>query len=91
MGDDIVAPVVIKRVSPDLSKLGEVRVAGVPVVELTISDKGDVTDVRFIRVVHPRIDAVIEEAVRQWKFRPATQNGRQVPSHMTLTVNIDWQ
>lgn len=90
-GVGVVAPVTIKRVNPDYSKLSDVRAAGVPVVQVAISAKGDATDVRVLRAVHPRVDAAVVEAVRQWKFQPATRNGRPIPTYMTLSVHINWQ
>ena len=91
VGGDVLPPVAIKRVQPDYTKLGHIRAGGVPVVEATITAQGDVTSVRVIRSVHPELDAAIVAALRQWKFRPATQQGRPVAVHFVLTVNINWQ
>ena len=91
VGGDVLRPQILKRVAPDLSKLQNrtIRPFGIPIYEATITAQGDVTNVRVIRGSHPDIDAEVIAALRQWKFRPATRNGKPVAVYYTLTVNID--
>jgi protein TonB len=91
VGGEVVRPEVLKRVQPDLSKLQNrrIRLPGTPIYEVTITAKGDVANVRVIRSNNLDIDAAVIAALRQWKFRPATRNGKPVAVYYTLTVNID--
>jgi len=79
-----------RKVEPDLSKLQnrKIRVSGTPVYEVTITAKGDVANVRVLKSSNLGIDAEEIAALRQWKFRPATRNGKPVAVYYTLTVNI---
>jgi len=92
IGGEIVAPVIIKRVQPDYSKLRDRRIqAPLLVYEATITSAGEVASARALRPVDPEIDAPVIAALRQWRFRPATRNGRPVAVYFTLTVKIDVQ
>ena len=90
VGGDVLPPVVLKRVQPDLTNLvGRYHSGGVPIIEATITATGDVTDVRVLRSKDPEVIAAMVAAVKQWKFKPATQNGKAVPVYFTMTMIID--
>jgi TonB family protein len=85
-GDDVVAPQVIKRVQPDFSPLHDAHVSGHGVYGMTITAKGMVEDIHVVRSLGPKVDPIVLAALRQWRFRPATQGGRAVPVSFTITV-----
>jgi periplasmic protein TonB len=58
------------------------------IVEAAISDTGKVENVGVIKSVAPGLDMAAAAAVRDWKFRPATRNGKPVPVLYNLTVNF---
>lgn len=90
VGGDVLPPVVVRRVQPDLTNLiGRYHSGGVPIVEATITATGDVTDVRVLRSRDPEVIAAMVAAVKQWKFRPATLHGKPVPVCFTMTMIID--
>lgn len=60
---------------------------GVVMVEVVISEAGEVTDARVIRSI-PFLDDEALAAVRTWRFAPSLVNGRAVPVRMTLSVNF---
>jgi TonB family protein len=92
VGGDVLPPEVVARVWPDYSTLPRpMRVSGVPIVEAVISRRGEVTQVRMIKATNPHLDAAIMEALKQWKFRPATRNGHPVAVRFIMTVNIHWR
>ena len=47
---------------------------------------GSVEDVRVLKSVNPLLDASAVRAVGQWRYRPATLNGRAVRVYLTVTV-----
>ena len=53
-----------------------------------ITAGGAVDDVRILRSANPLLDAAAERAVRQWRYRPATLNGRAVSVYLTVTVTF---
>ena len=65
-----------------------IRLHGMPIFEATITATGDVENIRVLRSAHPDVDKAIIAALKQWKFRPATRNGKPVAVYYTLTVNI---
>jgi TonB family protein len=92
VGGDVVAPVPIEpRAQPDFRRLGRARVQGVPVVEAVISATGEVTAARMLKPISPEFDAAVLDAVRQWRFKPATQHGKPVSVYYVLTFGIRLQ
>jgi TonB family protein len=92
VGGDVVAPVLVKRVEPDASECTQTRIhlAGGPFVEALIDEAGVPKNVRIIKSVHPCIDRALVQAVEQWRFSPATLDGRPVPVifHMTSRIHL---
>ena len=64
------------------------RVTGVVILETVIDEQGDVTEVRILKGLPGGLDQAAVEAVRTWKFNPATLDGRPVPVYYILTVNF---
>lgn len=89
VGGEIKAPVAVERIEPvypeDYRRL---RVSGIVIIECKISETGEVSDVRLLKSVAPDLDTSAMDAVRKWKFEPATQNGVPVPVFFNLTINF---
>jgi TonB family protein len=60
----------------------------VVILEAIITDQGSVEDVRVLKSVNPLLDASAVRAVQQWKYKPATLNGRAVRVYLTVTVTF---
>jgi periplasmic protein TonB len=85
----VIPPVAIHRVPPSYTATTRrIRLHGTPIFEATITATGDVENIRVIRSAHPDVDKAIVAALEQWKFRPASLNGKPVAVYYTLTVNI---
>lgn len=63
------------------------RVEGIVIIEVIISETGEVTSAKILRSV-PLLDAAALDAVRKWRFEPARLNGDAIPVVMTVTVNF---
>jgi len=88
VGSSIREPMKVKHVSPlypDLAK--QARIEGTVVLECTINEQGQVTEVRVLRGI-PLLDAAAVEAVRQWVYSPTLLEGVPVPVIMTVTVHF---
>ncbi len=73
-----ITPAVVKtRVEPSWPLPGHNDTQGVIVLDVWIDEKGTVSCVKVTRSI-PLNDRAAIEAVRQWKFAPATLAGRPV-------------
>jgi TonB family protein len=54
------------------------------VVEVTIDERGNVTGTRLLESLEQGIDQTVIAAVRQWRFRPATVDGRAITSRQDV-------
>jgi protein TonB len=57
-------------------------------LEATIDEKGNVTNLSVLRSV-PLLDRAAIEAVAQWKYEPTLLNGRPVPILMSVSVRFE--
>jgi TonB family protein len=89
VGGNILRPEKISGASPTYTKEArKARVTGAVVLDALIDEKGNVTDVKILQGLMSGLDESTVEAVKNWKFRPATLDGRPVPVYYTLTVNF---
>jgi TonB family protein len=58
------------------------------ILEAVITTAGDVREIRVLRSANPLLDEAAVRAVRRWRYRPATLNGRAVPVYLTVTVTF---
>lgn len=89
IGGEVKAPVATERaepVYPDSYRRG--RLAGMVIVQCAIDDKGNVESVRVTKSLAPDFDMSAADAVRRWKFQPATRAGMPVSVLFNLTINF---
>jgi TonB family protein len=61
---------------------------GTVVVAVTVGSNGQVSDPKIVRSIEPSIDANVIEAVKTWKFAPATENGFPVAVRMNVEITM---
>jgi protein TonB len=84
------APVPLARPAPGYPELARrARVEGTVVLEAVIDRNGDVVDVQIVKDVRLGCGEAAREAVRSWRYLPATLNGRPVSVMMTVTVTFE--
>ncbi len=92
VGHDVTLPVAVHRVPPKWPDiLYRTRIAGgVIIAQAVITDTGDVCAVRILRTfegaIGEQLSAATVEALRQWKFQPATLHGKPRACVYALTV-----
>lgn len=92
VGGDVKEPVEISRVQPIYPEAArKARLQGIVILEAIITKDGNVESVRVLRGINPLLDNAAMRAVQQWKYRPATFNGRPVPVYLTVTVTFKLQ
>ena len=58
---------------------------GIVILEIFISETGEVTNARAVRGI-PMLEEAAIAAAKQWRFQPTVIDGRPVPARMTVTV-----
>jgi protein TonB len=89
VGGQITQPTLIKRVEPEYPPLAvKAHIQGVVILEATVGEDGDVTDVKLLRSANPLLDREAAIAVRQWRYSPIVLNGVRVPFILTVTLSF---
>jgi TonB family protein len=89
LSEGMTAPKVISRVDPLYNEEAKKnRIAGVVIIEATINESGLVTDARILKPLPYGLDQAAVDAIRQWRFEPATQDGQPVPVKFNFTFNF---
>jgi periplasmic protein TonB len=90
VGGDVKAPVLLQKIEPSYPEAArKARMEGVVILEAIITAEGAVQDVKVLKSVNPLLDASAVRAVTQWKYKPATLNGRSVRVYLTVTVTFN--
>lgn len=90
VGGDVKAPQLVNKVEPSYPEAArKARMEGVVILEAIITAQGTVEDVKVLKSVNPLLDSAAQRAVQQWKYRPATLNGRAVRVYLTVTVTFN--
>jgi protein TonB len=88
-GPNVTGPVAVKQVEPQYPPAAlRLRISGEVQLQVLVGPDGAVEDLRILKVSHPGVgfEKASEEAVRQWRFRPATKLGTKV--RMWISVRI---
>jgi len=89
IGGSVKAPVLTYSVEPEFSEEArKAKFSGNVQVYLWVDEQGNPSHVRVIRGVGMGLDEKAVEAVRQYKFKPAMQNGKPVKVDLYIDVNF---
>jgi len=66
-------------------------VEGLVVLQAVIDERGNVTELKVLRSLPMGLEPAALDAVRQWRFKPATLQGQAVKVYFNLTVNFKIQ
>jgi periplasmic protein TonB len=89
IGGGVSAPVLIYSVEPEFSEEArKAKVAGNVLVNLWVGTDGLPSHVHVIRGVGMGLDEKAKEAVMQYRFKPAMENGRPVLVELNVEVNF---
>lgn len=67
------------------------RIQGVVILEAIIDEQGNVRDVKVLKGLPMGLSESAAATAREWKFEPATLDGRPVPVYFNLTVRFSLQ
>jgi TonB family protein len=85
---EVVAPVVLHQQMPRLTPSMKAQANERGVVEIVVDEQGRVTNVTIRESVQPMYDAALLSAARDWKYQPATFNGKPVRYRKMIQINI---
>jgi TonB family protein len=66
------------------------------IYEIIVDQLGNVRNLKLLRATHAgepydTFDRSFRAAILQWKYKPATQNGRPVAFQLTVTARVEVQ
>jgi len=89
VGGEISRPEILSSTHPVYTELARrARVTGTVIVEAVIDEQGNVTDIRVLKGLPMGLDRAAVEAIKEWRFKPATLQGKPVSVYYVLTVNF---
>ena len=89
IGGGVRAPKVIVQVDPEFSEEArKAKFSGNVLVGLIVDEQGNPQHVHVVRGVGMGLDEKAVGAVRQYKFKPATKDGKPVKVELTVDVNF---
>jgi len=88
-GPGVAAPVAVKEVKPQYTADAmRAKVQGAVTLECVVQPDGTVGEVRVTKALDPGLDQEAIKAVKQWRFRPGTKDGKPVPVLVTLELTF---
>ena len=89
VGGGVSAPQLVFKVEAEFSEEArKAKVSGNVVVGLIVDEKGNATHVHVVRGLGMGLDEKAIEAVRQFRFKPAMENGKPVKVEVNVEVNF---
>ena len=72
---------------PAYPKAGS-EVKGIEELTILVTSSGDVDDIRVVKSLGPAFDEAAVSAVKQWKYKPATQDGKPVAQRLLIKIKF---
>jgi TonB family protein len=89
VGGGIVPPQVLSAPDPPYSEVArQAKVQGTTLLQVVLNDRGEPTTIRIARPIGAGLDDRAVEAVKAWRFKPATRNGNPVAVQIDVEVNF---
>ncbi len=87
LGKGVEPPRPVHQVSPEHSSKG-FRVSGTVLIGLVVSSHGEPGEVHVIRSLEKDVDQSAVDAVKQWRFEPATKDGKPVAVKISVEIRF---
>ncbi len=92
VGGDVQKPEKIVAPQPQYTEIArKARIQGVVIVQAIINKVGNVENVKVLKALPMGLAEEAVKAIKKWKFKPATLNGKPVDVYYNLTVNFRLQ
>ena len=92
VGGEIKAPALLRRVEPVYPGVAvSAHIEGLVILEATVNDQGEVTEVRVLRSTSPLLANAALDAVKEWRYSPLMLNGHKVKFILTVLLTFKLQ
>ncbi len=92
VGGDVTKPEKVTTPDPQYTEIArKARIQGVVIVQAIIDKQGNVVNVKVLKGLPMGLTEEAVSAIKLWKFKPATLNGKPVDVYFNLTVNFRLQ
>lgn len=92
VGGLVKKPEILVKTQPRYTELARrANIEGIVVLKAIIDERGYVTDLEVLKDLPMGLDKAAVEAVRTWRFKPATLHDRPVKVYYNLTVHFTIQ
>lgn len=92
VGGDVTKPEKVSAPDPQYTEIArKARIQGVVIVQAIIDKEGNVINVKVLKGLPMGLTEEAVSAIKNWKFKPATLNGKPVDVYFNLTVNFRLQ
>ncbi|HUR81985.1 MAG TPA: M56 family metallopeptidase [Thermoanaerobaculia bacterium] len=89
VGEGMTPPKLLSSVDPKYTEEAKKNgIYGIVIVQAMINERGTVDAVQVLKPLPYGLDQTAADAIRQWRFAPATVNGEPVPVSLNLTINF---
>ena len=85
---DVTPPVVVRQDIPKIPQATIAMARSRGLVDIVIDELGRVVGLTIRTSIHPTYDAQILAAAKDWKYKPATLNGRPVKYRRLISINV---
>ena len=87
--EGLTMPAVVTEVKPSYTaETVRSRVQGSVMLEAVVNTDGTVGEIRVVRGLHPALDESAQAALKQWRFRPATKDGKPQPVRVDVELTF---
>jgi periplasmic protein TonB len=88
-GGEVKSPQLVERVEPLYPEVErKLHKEGIVILEAIITTDGTVEEIGILKSADVILDEAARRAVMQWRYKPATLNGRAVRVYLTVTVTF---
>ena len=85
---DVTPPVVVRQDIPKIPQATIAMARSRGLVDIVIDELGRVVGLTIRTSIHPTYDAQILAAAKDWKYKPATLDGRPVKYRRLISINV---
>lgn len=86
---DATMPVVLREVKPNYPEsVKKEGIHGIVTLSAVVKKDGTVGDVTVKKSLHPELDAEAVKAMKQWRFRPGTREGKPVDVAVDVEISF---
>jgi protein TonB len=89
IGNGVTGPALLHKVEPDYTeKARQAKYQGTVLLYIQIDTSGKAINIRVLHSLGLGLDEKAIEAVKKWKFRPASKDGKPVTVESQVEVNF---